>query len=231
MEEELALTRQALAELQERFQAQNVAMATLTAEQAGFQERLRDRAIEIATLSSQLSQAREQFSHYQDAIAAQRDEERRQHDQRIARHEHDLLSANKEIAGLQATLAQRDTTLSSLSVELGGLQNESDSFRQEVQSLQFARDRLVEQLTEAARTRDDASTRVKQLEQALQEIRLSDASHAREITIRTDQLHIALAQLDVLMQEKLSWVQERTLLEQQLEAAKRDKLEQAEARK
>lgn len=231
VEEELGLTRQALAQLQERFQAQNIAMATLTAEQAGLQDRLSDRATEIATLSGQLSQAREQFSHYQEAVAAQRDDERRKYEQRIARHEHDLLLANREIAGLQAILTQRDATLSSLTVELGGLREESDNFRQEVQSLQFDRDRLMEQHTEAARTRDEASIRVKQLELAVQEIRLSEASHVREIIIRTDQLHNALAQLDVLTQEKLSWVQERTILEQHLEAAKRDKLEQENAKK
>lgn len=231
VEEELGRTRQALAELQERFQAQNVTMATLTAEQAGLQERLSDRATEIATLSSQLSQAREQFSHYQEAIAAQRDEERRQYDQRIARHEHDLLLANREIAGLQATLAQRDATLSSLSMELDTLRNESGSFRQEVQSLKFAKERLVEKFNEAARTRDDAFTKVKQLEQAMQQLRLSEASHAREVTIRTDQLNTAFAEIDALTQEKLGWIQERTILEQQLEAARRDKLAQSETRK
>ncbi|WP_194724056.1 DNA-binding protein [Noviherbaspirillum malthae] len=229
VQEELVNTKQALAELQERFHAQNVAMAALQAEQAGLQQRLTDRATEIATLTVQLSQTREQFAHYQEATAAQREAERRNYEQRIARHEHDLISANREIAGLQATLTQRDSALSSLASKHGGLQDEFGSLRQELQTIQFARDRLVEQLDESRQARNDASSKVQQLEQAVLEARLTEASHAREAAIRADQLRNALVQIDALGQEKLGWIQERTILEQQLQAAKQAMLDQDRA--
>ncbi|WP_151638083.1 DNA-binding protein [Noviherbaspirillum aerium] len=220
VQEELVSTRQALAELQERFHAQNVAMAALQAAQAGLQQRLTDRATEIATLNNQLSETREQFAHYQEATAAQREAERRNYEQRIARHEHDLIVANREVAGLQATLAQRDSALSSLTIEHDSLRNELGILREQTQTMRFARDRLAEQLQETTRARDDANSQIKQLEQSVLEYRLVESSHERESKIRADQLHIALLQIDVLAQEKLAWTQERTILEQQLETTK-----------
>ena len=48
------------------------------------------------------------------------------------------------------------------------------------------------------------------------EARVAEASHSREADIRAEQLRTAFVQIDALGQEKLGWIQERTILEQQL---------------
>lgn len=231
VDEELTRTRQALAELQTRFHAQNVTVAAMQAEQLGLQQRLSDRAAEIATLDSQLSQGREQFAHYQDATAAQREDDRRQHEQRTVRYEHELTAASREIAGLQATLSQRNASLSALTLEHGSMQNELITAREETQTIQFTHRRLAEQLEETARTRDQVAAQVKELEQAVLESRLATASQERETKIRAEQLHNASMQIAALVQEKLDWVQERTILEQQLKATKQANPADGEGRK
>ncbi|MEC4722843.1 DNA-binding protein [Noviherbaspirillum sp. CPCC 100848] len=231
VEDELVRTRQALADLQERFHTQNVTMAAMQAEHAGLQQRLIDRATEIATLDNQLSRAREQFSHYQEATAAQREADRREYERRIGGLEHDLITANREIAGLQVSLAQRESALSSLALEHGNLQSKFGAVRDELQTIQFARDRLQEQLEESLRNRDQASAQIQQLEQTVMESRLAAASQERETKIRADQLQNALAQIDALLQEKLTWVQKKTILEQQLGVAQQAILDHAAVRK
>ncbi|RZI39830.1 hypothetical protein EGT07_26915 [Herbaspirillum sp. HC18] len=62
--EDLAHTREALAALRAAHQAQTVTLAAIQAENTGLQQRLADRAAEVAPLDHQLSLTRAQFEHY-----------------------------------------------------------------------------------------------------------------------------------------------------------------------
>ena len=101
LKDELASTREVLSQLQEAT-TPSVALATAQADNAGLQQRLADRAAETAALDRQLSQARTQFEHYQEATATQRTEERQGYEQRIARFEQNLATADRQIASQQA---------------------------------------------------------------------------------------------------------------------------------
>lgn len=83
-----------IVKLQDANQLLTVAMAGAQSDQAGLQQRLADRAAEVAALNVQLTQSRSQFEHYQESTAAQRSEERQAFDQRAARMDLDWHHAN-----------------------------------------------------------------------------------------------------------------------------------------
>lgn len=69
------------------------------------------------TLDRQLSQARAQFEHYQEATAARRAEERQGYERRIGRLEQDLTGAQRHVAAQQATIGQQEATIGHLTAE------------------------------------------------------------------------------------------------------------------
>jgi chromosome segregation ATPase len=217
--EDLARTREALAQLQAAHQAQSLILATAQAENVGLQQRLADRAAEVATLDHQLSQTRAQFEHYQDATAAQRSEERQAADQRVARLEHDLVGANRQLAAQHSTLGQQEARITHLVADQANLQQALRVAQEDLASVRLARDRFSERLEEAMAKREDLIAQLTTMQQQLMNANMALAAQERESTMLAEQVRRAEMRVDQLTESKLSWMQERIAMEQRVQAA------------
>jgi chromosome segregation ATPase len=217
--EELARARETLSQLSTAHHAQTVALATVQAENAGLQQRLADRAAEVATLDHQLSQTRVQFEHYQEATAAQRAEERQAAEQRIARLEQDLASANRQIAAQQLTLGQQETRIAQLTSDQASLQQELHAQQEELASLRSERERSSARLEEAVAARQHLADQVDAIQLQLTDTRTALAAQEREASMRTEQARRAEERADRLSEEKMDLLQVRATLEQQVRHA------------
>ncbi|HVK54438.1 MAG TPA: DNA-binding protein [Burkholderiales bacterium] len=217
--EDLTRIREALAQLQAAHQAQSLSLATAQAENVGLQQRLADRAAEVATLDHQLSQARAQFEHYQEAAAAQRSEERQAADQRIARLDHDLVAANRQIAAQHSTLVQQEARITHLVTEQTHLQQALRIAQEDLATARLARDRFSEKLEEAMTERENLITQLSTRQQQLTDSRIALAAQERESVMLAEQVKRVETRVDRLTEEKLSWMQERAAMEQRLRIA------------
>lgn len=87
---ELSQSKEALKHERDERQHAAVTIAAQQAEKEGLAQRLADRAAEVKLLADQLAQARQQFDHFQQAAAHQRDTDRQAGESRIATLEHEL---------------------------------------------------------------------------------------------------------------------------------------------
>ncbi|WP_136419088.1 DNA-binding protein [Herbaspirillum sp. ST 5-3] len=216
--EELARSREALAQLQASHQVQSVTLATVQAENAGLQQRLADRAADVATLDHQLNQARAQFEHFQDATAAQRAAERQGYEQRIARLEQELTRANRHIATQQATLSQQEAGIAHLRSDLGDAQQAARDAQEELATVRTARDRMAERLDATVAARDDLVVQLAAAQRELTDVRIALAAQEREASLLAERVRRVEERADQLAEERLSWRQERATLEQRLRA-------------
>jgi DNA repair exonuclease SbcCD ATPase subunit len=216
---ELDQTLAAVAQLQAAHHAQSVKLAGAEAENVGLRQRLADRVTEVETLDRQLSQARVQFEHYQEATAAQRAEERQGYERRIARLEQDLAGAQHHAAAQQATIGQQDTTIAHLTA---GQERTLQSFRAAQEELAAActsRDRLAGRLEDETAAKEHLATQLGTMQQHLADVRAELAGKVRENEMLGDQLHRAEERANEMADEKGAWLQERGALEQRVRAA------------
>jgi chromosome segregation ATPase len=202
---ELTQVKDALSQLRTAHHAQTVALATVQTENVGLQQRLADRAAEVATLDHQLSQARAQFEHYQEATAAQRVEERQAADQRNTRLEQDLSSANRQIAAHQSTLGQQEARITHLTADQTRLQQVLRAAQEELAPLRAERERSLTRLEEVIAGRQILAEQLDAAHRQLTEIRVALATQERAA--------------GMLAEEKLTLLQERATLEQRVHAA------------
>ena len=222
--EDLTRIREALAQLQAAHQAQSLSLATAQAENVGLQQRLADRAAEVATLDHQLSQARAQFEHYQEAAAAQRSEERQAADQRIARIEHDLTSANRQIVAQHSTLGQQEARITHLMDDQTNLQQALRMAQENLATAQIARDRFFERLEEAMAKHEDLVSQLTTMQQQLTTANMAFAAQERESIMLAEQVRRAETRVDQLNEAKLSWMQELVAMEQRVRTAEQQLL-------
>lgn len=216
--EDLARTREALAQLQATHHAQSVSLATTEAENAGLQQRLADRASEVATLDHRLNQARAQFEHYQEATAAQRTEERQAYEQRIARFEQELAGANRHIAAQQTTIGQQEVRIGHLTTAHERQDQLLRATQDELEAARTARDRLTDRLEDTIVAKDNLATQLTSVQQQLVDIQGALAATKREAGMLSEQLRRAEGRAGQLAEEKLAWFQERGALEQRAQA-------------
>ncbi len=215
LKDELAGIRETLSRLQDSYHDQSVALATAQAENAGLEQRLADRAVEAAALDRQLSQARAQFDHYQEATAAQRAEERQGYEQRIARLEQDIAMTNRQITSQQTTLAQQEARLAHLAADQVQLQQAAYGAQEEMVSLRAERERLTVRLEEMTAARQHLVAQMEALQTQLAATKMALAAREQETTMLADQLRRTEECADRLAEEKHIWLQERaTLVEQ-----------------
>lgn len=148
-----------------------VAIAALESEKDGQAKRLADRAAEVRVLADQLAQARRQFDHFQEASAAQRQEDKITYEARIARTEQEaamlrdyLQDSREALAVLRSEKVQVEHTLA----------EHLDAAREQARKLYEA----TRALTAA---REMASSR--QFEMEMAEERLD---HAQQANVRLD---------------------------------------------
>ena len=217
--DELTRARDALAQLQENHHAQSVTLATIQADNAGLEQRLADRANEIATLDHQLTQARTQFEHYQDATAMQRTEERQAYERHIARLEQDQTGVQRHVAAQQATLGQQEATITHLTAERERHEQALRAAQEELATTSLARDRLAGRLEDETVAKERAATRLDTLQQQLADVRAELAGKMRETEMLGEQLCCAEGRTDKLAEEKLTWLQERGALQHRAQSA------------
>lgn len=213
---ELASTRKALSRLQESHHAQSVALATAQADNVGLQQRLTDRAAEASALDRQLSLARVQFEHYQQATAAQRAEERRGYEQRITRFEQDLASANRQIAAQQSTLGQQESRVTHLTADVLQQQQAVHVAQEELVSLRAERERLASRLEETTAARQHLAAQMEAIQTQLADTRIALAARDQETAMLVHQLRRTEERADRLAEEKHTWLQERATLAEQV---------------
>jgi len=184
---ELAQTKEALTRLQGAQQAEQIAVATLRSDNAGMEQRLADRAAEVKALVEQLAQARVQFEHFQEAIAAQRLEDRQAFDRHAGRLEHDLASAQQQLGQLRA--------------EHASSADDAREAREELATVLAARVQLTRQLAEAATSAETSTDKLAKAVQEVIEARLALAQQQGQTELLADQLAAAAAERNKLVQE------------------------------
>lgn len=183
------------------------------------QQRLADRAAEVATLDHQLTQARAQFEHYQDATAAQRTEERQAYEQRIVRLEQELAGASRHVTAQQSMLGQQEARIAHLTTEQANLQQALRTTQEALTAERSVRERLADRLEDAITTKEGLAAQLAIAQQQCTEIRMELAAEERESGMLADQARRAEERVDQLSQEKLAWQQQRATLEHRLLSA------------
>ena len=178
LEAELDSVKATLAREQAARHQDAVAIAALESEKEGQAQRLTDRAAEVRELAAQLAQARRQFEHFQEASAAQRQEDKHSYEARIARTE-------QEAATLRVNLQDGREALAVLRSEKAHLEHalteQLDVAREQARKLYDATEALTS-------VREMASSR--QFEMEMAEERLG---HAQQANVR---LAARLAELE-----------------------------------
>lgn len=210
---ELKQAKDALARLQTEQQALNVTMATVQSDNAGLQQRLTDRAAEIAALNQQLTQSRVQFEHYQEATARQRSEERQAAEQRITRLEQELASAQRQMAAQQATIGQQEAQITRLTEENMRLQEAARHDQEQATATRTERDQLTYQLQETASARRQLQEHLDATEQALTEARMALAGQEKETKLLTERLAQTEQKLGALEQERVALLTQKAELQ------------------
>lgn len=165
---ELAQLDNALAQAREGLQQAAVRLAAQQAEIEGMTHRLTDRVAEVSLLASQLAQARQQFDHYQDSAAAQRQSDRMAFESRIAYLER----------------------------ELGGARSAQQEAREVLSSARWERTRCEERLVEVSNTVANQTAQLAEAADALTDARTMAMArhHAAEIA----ELRLADARNEIL---------------------------------
>ena len=171
LEAELNSVRETLVREQAALHQDAVAIAALESDKDGQAHRLADRAAEVRELADQLGQARRQFEHFQEASAAQRQEDKHAYETRIGRTE-------QEAAMLRASLHDSREALAVLRSEKIQLEHtlaeQRDATREQARKLYEA----IEGLTSA---REMASSRQFELAMAMERL-----DHAYQTNARLD---------------------------------------------
>lgn len=210
---ELKQAKDAVARLQTEQQALNVVMAGLQSDNAGLQQRLMDRAAEIAALNQQLTQSRMQFEHYQEATARQRSEERQAAEQRITRLEQELASVQRQTAVQQVAIGQQEVQITRLTEENIGMQEASRHAQEQLTATKLERDQLTYQLQETASVRRQLQEQLDATGQALTETRMALAGQEKETQLLTERLAQTEQKLGVLEQERAELLTQKAELQ------------------
>ena len=184
---ELVQTKAALARLQAEHQSEQITVATLRSNNTGMEQRLADRVVEVKALAEQLAHARVQFEHFQEAIAAQRLEDRRAFDRHAGRLEHDLASAQQQLDLLRTEHAARA--------------DEARAAQEELATVLADRVQLTRQLAEAATSAEILVGKLEKTGQEVIEARMALAAQQGQAELLARQFAGATAERDKLVQE------------------------------
>lgn len=213
---ELAHSQGEAAQLREEQQAQSVLLASVQSENTGLAQRLADRAAEVATVNGQLTHARTQFEHYQEANAAQRTEERQSFERRIARQDDELGRLRKDLDFKQAAAAQYVGQMARVLDENERLERDAQSAQQELGRLRAERDRAASEASDAAAERTLMSSKQEAQQHDLEDARTALAIQAREVAMACERLDAAESRSETLVAEKSELLQRLASVETEL---------------
>ena len=199
-------SQQRLSKSLEELQGKALALTAAHTEITGLQQRLADRGAEASALNQQVTQARVQFEHFQEAAAHQRTEERQSFEQRIARLEQEIIAGQRRQEALQATYSQREATLAHQAVELERLHPALAQAQDELGRVRSERDQQTAQLQNLASARADAERRLDMAQQALIEAKTGAAAAGKQVEMLTSQLVTAERKADQAERDKAAWI-------------------------
>ena len=185
----------------------------MQSDNAGLQQRLTDRAAEIAALNQQLTQSRVQFEHYQEATARQRSEERQVAEQRIVRLEQDLAGAQRQAAAQQSAIGQQEVQITGLTEENTRLQEAARHALEQMTATRSERDQLTYQLQENTTARRELQGHLDTAQQALIEVRMALAGQEKETQLLTERLAQTEQKMENREQERVALLTEKAALQ------------------
>lgn len=204
-------------DLQAARHRQEVALASLSSEKLGLEQRLSDRADEVATLTQQSTQARKQFEHYQESVARQRAEERQAAEQRQARLEQEATAARERTFSQQALLNGAQAQLQGLAADKECLEHSLHTAQDALAQSRSAHDQATYQLTELKHHHQTLEQRYGAVAQTLTEVRIAQAVTERERSLLSERLRQVEVLLADTTQEKLNLLQEKAVLSDHLQ--------------
>ncbi|WP_317205578.1 DNA-binding protein [Janthinobacterium sp.] len=210
---DLSQTKDEFAQLRAEHQARAVALAALESDNVGLRERLADRGAEVGALNQQLTQARKQFEHFQEASAAQRTDERQAAEQRAARLERDLAAAQQSLLHQQACIAQQEMQLSQLRADASRWQTAADAAATELAAMRPERDQLVYQYKEVVTSSFALGGKLETAERVAGEARIAHATSNMQVALLRERLELAEVREEERERERRALILENALLQ------------------
>ena len=215
---EMEQTRSVLERLEAAHRESILSLATAQSENSGLQQRLADRAAEMAALRRQLEQTRAQFDHYQEATALQRSEERQIAEQRCMRLE-------QELSGVRQRLGTQESHIGKQEAQLSYLNQENATLRETIEPLQAAlaqarteHEQRSYELASLGAAHQECQAAALAAQQALTETRLALAARDKEVQLLNAHLAQAEERVALLDRQRLSLLEECAALRARLPA-------------
>jgi chromosome segregation ATPase len=202
--------------LAETVHRQEIVLAGLGSEKLGLEQRLADRAAEVAALTQHLQQARVQFEHYQVSVAQQRADERQSAEQRQQHLEQELTELRQRLLVQQARLGELQAQEQHLAQDNDRLQNTLLMTQLALTQNRSAHEQVAYQLTELKQMHQTLELRHGQDEQRLAEMQTSLAVIERERSLLAERLTHTETQLTELATDKQRLRQDNAVLSSQL---------------
>jgi chromosome segregation ATPase len=186
--EKAALT---INELRQEHHRLDVMLSGMRSDNAGLTQRVADRTAEVNTMCDQLTHARTQFEHYQEASAAQRSEERQSFESRISQQDQEVRHLRQQLAVLQTAAAEHRGQTAARNAETQRLLDDLRSTQNVATELQSERDRLANEASALAAARPVLEAKLDDTQQALAEARTQLAVLARELVLSGERLLVS----------------------------------------
>lgn len=215
LSEGAARAQQVFEQLRAEQRALNLTLATTQAENNGLQNRLTDRAAEIVAINLQLTYARAQFEHFQEATTLQRAEERAGFEQRLMRAEQELASSRQQCNGQQSALAQQEVRLAQLPLlreEIQQLKEAGRADRQQAELVSTSHSQLQYRAQELSKNHAEQKQTLIATQRTLDETRIRCAVEEKEKSTLAERLTNAEGKLERLRDEKNNLLLERASL-------------------
>ncbi|MDY7560446.1 MULTISPECIES: DNA-binding protein [unclassified Pseudomonas] len=203
-------------ELADTVQRQEIVLAGLGSEKLGLEQRLADRAAEVASLTQQLQHSRVQFEHYQASVAQQRADERQSAEQRHHRLEQELTELRQLRLAQQTRLGELQAQEQRRAQDNDLLKDALLTAEEALTQSRSAQEHLTYQLTELKQGHMTLQQHHAQGEQCLVETLTRLAVIERERSFVAERLTQAETQLTELATEKQLLLQEKAVLSSQL---------------
>ncbi|NHZ44198.1 DNA-binding protein [Massilia aquatica] len=216
LDSELASANTTISHMRQANHLLTVDLAGARSELAGVQQRLSDRAAEVAALNAQLTQARAQFDHYHEATATQRAEERQAYEQRAALVERELVTLRQQLLHHKGQASQFAGQLSQAGSENARLHQAAEAAQGDAARERSAAERAAFQASALLAQLDKLQARHDAMQVQVNESRIALAVRARESEMVALRLEQAEREAQAGMQEKQALLRQLTVLETEL---------------
>ena len=195
--------------LQTAHQAAAIRESALTSENQGLQQRLADRAAQVAGLVHQFEQTRRQFEYYQEASALQRNVERQSSEQQLRERDQALLELHRQLAVIRADFARQAQQLGEFEDDCRHWRSRTGQLEEHATALQAERAQLAFQYQEVSTARAELARRLEASDDQLLQARATAAAHQHSCALLQRDLHQAVDQIATLERVNRTLLDER----------------------